>query len=252
MDEMSIRQRLEYDGNQYYGSIDMGTEMNNDSLEMTKECFVLLIVNINENWKLPIGYFLRSNLKKAQKIELVRHALHVLESTGIKIISLTFDGCSTNITAAKLLSCNCNIDTLSDTCKHSLCSVERDCFLNSLITLKNKGGNNGSLIYPSKDVLNICFRTEKTLKHNFSNKAINKLQIQSEVLVYFLYNSNIFKSLKTYSCKTRRPLTDHVIILIKSITTTYINLKINYSLKMLNEKPSIRMWYNKLTILKGQ
>lgn len=140
-----------------------------------------------------------------------------------------------------------------ETCKDSLCSVERDCFLNSLITLKNKGGNNGGLIYPSEDVINICFRTEKTLKqYNFSNKAINKLQIQSEVLNYFLYNSIIFKSLKTHSRETRSPLTDHVTLLIKSITTTYINLKINYSFKMLNEKPSIRMWYNKLTIFKGQ
>lgn len=81
MDEMSIRQHLEYDGNQYYGRIDMGAEMNNDSLEMAKECFVFLIVSVNENWKLPISYFLCSSLKSAQKVELIRHALHVLEST---------------------------------------------------------------------------------------------------------------------------------------------------------------------------
>jgi len=39
--------------------------------------------------------------------------LHVLSNTGINIISLTFDGCSTNITAAKLLGCNFTIDALN-------------------------------------------------------------------------------------------------------------------------------------------
>jgi len=62
--------------------------MNNDSLEMAKECFVFLVVGVNENWKIPIGYFLFSSLKSAQKVELVQHALHVLESTGIKINKL--------------------------------------------------------------------------------------------------------------------------------------------------------------------
>lgn len=140
-----------------------------------------------------------------------------------------------------------------DTCKDALCATDRECFLNSLITFKNKGGDKGGLIYPSEDVLNICFLTEKTLKHyNYSNKAVNKLQIQSEELTHFLYNSKTFKSLKTHSSETRSPLTDHVTLLIKSIASTYINLKINYSLKTLSDKPSIRMWYNKLTIFKGQ
>jgi len=52
-------------------------------------------------------------LNSAQKVELVRHALHVLANTGVKIICLTFDGCSTNITAAKLLGCNFSVDELN-------------------------------------------------------------------------------------------------------------------------------------------
>ena len=62
---------------------------------------------------MPVGYFLAHSLNSAQKLELVRHALHVLSNTGINIISLTFDGCSTNITAAKLLGCNFTVDALN-------------------------------------------------------------------------------------------------------------------------------------------
>lgn len=103
--------------------------------------------------------------------------------------------------------------------------LKRSVFLNLLITLKNKGGNNGGLIYPSDNVIDICFITEKILrKYECTNKAVNKLQIQIDVLKYFVFNSNIFKSLKVHSTETRSPLADHMTLLIKCISSTYINL----------------------------
>ncbi|KAL4083277.1 hypothetical protein QTP88_028607 [Uroleucon formosanum] len=115
MDEMAIRQHLEYDRStgKYYGRVDMGSEIDNDSLAVAKECLVFLVVSINENWKLPIGYFLAHSFDSAQKVKLVRRALHILSNACVNIISLTFDGCSTNITVAKLLGCNFTVDTLN-------------------------------------------------------------------------------------------------------------------------------------------
>lgn len=81
---------------------------------------------------------------------------------------------------------------------------------------------------------------------------MNKLQVQTHVLKQFIFNSNIFKTLKIHSAETESPLADHITLLIKSISSTYINLKINYSLKKHNETPSVRMWFNKLTLFKGQ
>jgi len=56
MDEMAIHQHLEYDKStgKYYGRVDMGSGMDNDSLEIAKECLVFLVVSVNENWKLHI------------------------------------------------------------------------------------------------------------------------------------------------------------------------------------------------------
>jgi len=36
--------------------------MSSDSLDVAKECLVFMVVSINENWKIPIGYSLTSNL----------------------------------------------------------------------------------------------------------------------------------------------------------------------------------------------
>jgi len=115
IDEMAIRQHLEYDGETYHGRVDLGNGLNSDSLEVAKECFVFMLVGVNEHWKLPIGYFLVSKLNSSQKVELVRHALALLHDTGVRVISLTFDGCSSNYTMAHALGCNYNINNLITT-----------------------------------------------------------------------------------------------------------------------------------------
>lgn len=597
LDEMAIRQHIEFDGKNYYGGVDLGTGIDNDNLEKAKECLVFMLVSINENWKIPIGYFLITSLNGSQKAELTKHALNLLNDTGVCVVSLTFDGCSSNLTMARLLGCDFNINTLStkfddivvfldpahmvklvrnafgdkdtfldsdnnlihfnlvkrlfilqekegchlanklrknhifffkqkmkvklasqllsqsvadalkfckynlglkefsevdgtvkfiemfndgfdilnsrsvrcfgkkkaicnenikeiieftnlmttyiiglkvkekdnfipvlesnrktgflgfivclnstlslykslvksgkldhikmyktsqdhlelffgtirslggfnnnptsrqfqsaykklvihsnnienlntgnciplenidilhysssdpiktinnstnshdtdsilseenvqevdsyindhdyiytqniyiniynfsnfskeiiiyiagfvvhklsstikcDKCLKALCSNDKESFFNSLITLKNKEGDKGGLNYPSDDVIIICLQTEKILKSfNYENRQINTLFIQSKVLYHF-YNSNIFSSLESHSLESNSPLTDHVTLLIKSISSTYIKLKVNYNLKSHNDNPSLRMWYNKLTLFRGE
>jgi len=102
------------------------------------------------------------------------------------------------------------------------------------------------------DVIRICLQIEKVMKSfNYQNKPIKTLFFQSQVLHYF-YNSNIFNSLKSHSLESTSPLSNHVILLIKSISCTYFKLKVNYNLKLQNENPSLHMWYNKLTLFRGQ
>lgn len=140
-----------------------------------------------------------------------------------------------------------------ETCVRALYAINKDQFLNSLIFIKHRGGFKGGLVYPSEDVIIVCLQTEKTLKYfNYQTKAINKLKIQSQVLNHFLNNSKIFNSfffnISIHSKEINSPLSDHVPLLIKSISTTYINLKVKYSLKAHNETQSMWTWYNKLTL----
>jgi len=78
------------------------------------------------------------------------------------------------------------------------------------------------------------------------------VEVLNTIYLKNFYNSNIFNSLKSHSLESNSPLSNHVILLIKSISCTYIKLKINYNLKIQNENPSLRMWYNKLTLFRGQ
>lgn len=73
IDEMSIRQHIEYDGKKCSGYIDMGgfneTHGDNDSLPVAKDALVFLINCINGAWKIPIAYFLINGITSDQKVK---------------------------------------------------------------------------------------------------------------------------------------------------------------------------------------
>ncbi|XP_022169295.1 uncharacterized protein LOC111033041, partial [Myzus persicae] len=126
LDEMAIRQHLEFSGSKYYGRVDIGNGLDNENLVLAKDCLVFMVVSINEGWKLPIGYFLASNLNSTQKAELTKQALYALKATGVHIVSLTFDGCTTNVTMARLLGCNVDASNLQTAFTVEYADKEKD------------------------------------------------------------------------------------------------------------------------------
>lgn len=62
MDEVAIRQHVEWDGKKYHGYIDMGTELDHDCLPVAREALTFMVVAVNGSWKLPVGYFLIAGL----------------------------------------------------------------------------------------------------------------------------------------------------------------------------------------------
>jgi len=88
-------------------------------------------------------------------------------------------------------------------------------------------------MYPGDDVLEICFQTEKLLKIcNFETRAINTIEIQSKILGYVYHHRKIFKSIQFHSSESNSPFSDHLVLLIKAISYTYIKLKVNRCLKI--------------------
>lgn len=60
MDEMSIRQQIEWTGKKFTGYVDVGTDLDSDNLPEAREVLVFMLVCINSSLKIPIGYFLLS------------------------------------------------------------------------------------------------------------------------------------------------------------------------------------------------
>lgn len=75
------------------------------------QALVFMLVALNENWKLPVGYFLTAGVNAETKSNLIKICLQKCHEVGVIVSSLTFDDCSANFGAAEILGCK-----LSDVC----------------------------------------------------------------------------------------------------------------------------------------
>lgn len=73
--------------------------MMNDNLPIANNALTFMIVGINCSWKIPVGYFSINSLTTNQKCNLINQCLTLLYGTGIKIVSFTCDGLSSNLSA---------------------------------------------------------------------------------------------------------------------------------------------------------
>lgn len=106
MDEMAIRQQIEFDSQKFCGNCDMGNNIANEEHNIAKEALVFLVVGVNELWKVPVGYFLINSITGEQKANLVFQCLSLLHNCGICIKSVTCDGVANNLSMIRLLKCN--------------------------------------------------------------------------------------------------------------------------------------------------
>lgn len=104
-DEMHIRpQKTHKSGNIYEGLVDMGLGAD-ASNEVATQMYVMMLVGLNDSFKIPLAYFLVASLRAEMKANLIKIALQKCHSIGVKVVSVTFDGCKTNISTMKLLGC---------------------------------------------------------------------------------------------------------------------------------------------------
>lgn len=109
IDEVAIRQQIVYDGNRYYGYVDLGVNnniTNVDNPRQAKSAFVFMVVALNGHWKVPSGYFLIDALSGKERANLLEHALQIIHGTGVLLHSLTFDGTYVNFNMCTVLGAN--------------------------------------------------------------------------------------------------------------------------------------------------
>lgn len=106
MDEMAIRQQIEWDHStkKYIGFIDYGTNFNSSTaLPIAKEALVYVLTGINERWKIPVAYFFIKGMTTTEKARVTKRVLKSVVETGIHVLGLTFDGLSSNLKMCELL-----------------------------------------------------------------------------------------------------------------------------------------------------
>jgi DNA transposase THAP9 len=116
IDEMGIRKREIWDPveKMYHGRVGIPGTNNEGCTNKADNAFVILLVCVNESWKIPIGYFLINGLTGEQKASLMEICLKRVQDTGIFITGITFDGASSNRSMAVILGCETNVNGIVD------------------------------------------------------------------------------------------------------------------------------------------
>lgn len=73
-------------------------------MPLASEVLVFMLVAINQNFKLPIAYYFIDKLNGLEKAELLKTILYTLYEKNINVVSITFDGASSNISMCQELA----------------------------------------------------------------------------------------------------------------------------------------------------
>lgn len=105
VDDMTIRKHLHWNGKKYVGFINdtNDSDSKNKSTAMTTQVMVIIVVCLNEHWKIPVNYYFIDGLNGDERAQRVSQCLTNLYKIGINVVSLTFNGAQNNIRKAKAL-----------------------------------------------------------------------------------------------------------------------------------------------------
>lgn len=105
-DEMAIRRHAQWNTStmRFDGFVDIGRpKADTENLPLAKETLVYLVSGVEDDFKIPIAYFLIDGLLAAEKAALTNEVLIRLGEIEAIVLSITFDGPPSNFAMCKIL-----------------------------------------------------------------------------------------------------------------------------------------------------
>jgi hypothetical protein len=118
LDEVAIRKHVEYAAGRFHGYVDLGCGTVDDSLPPAKGALVLMVVAINDSWKIPVAYFLIDGMTGEERANIISECLHRLHATGVRTVSLTCDGPSCHFSMLRALGATLDVNNMRSSFAH--------------------------------------------------------------------------------------------------------------------------------------
>lgn len=112
-DEMNIREHIQWlnNKNEFSGLITFGKITDEEeTLPLATQVLVYMVSGINANFHLPITCYFINKIDGIDKIVLQNSIVKALHNDGVKVLTSTFDGHPTNITASEILGCSFDLN----------------------------------------------------------------------------------------------------------------------------------------------
>ena len=151
IDEMAIRKDVSWDGKKFRGYVDLGNAVKDDDFApIAKDALVFMVVEVNETWKVPVGYFFIDGLSGKERANLVKLCINKLHDVGVEVISLICDGPSCHFAMLPELGASMSPPNLKPYFTHPLDKKKRVYVLldvcHMLKLIRNTLGNCGTLV----------------------------------------------------------------------------------------------------------
>lgn len=104
MDEMKIRRHAQWNAAamKFDGFVDVGRQLpDQDSLPLAKDALVYMVSGVNEDFRIPIAYFLTNGLSAEERAAITNEVLFRLHEIGIEVLAIIFDGLPANLAMMK-------------------------------------------------------------------------------------------------------------------------------------------------------
>uniref|UniRef100_A0A8C5BZB7 THAP-type domain-containing protein n=1 Tax=Gadus morhua TaxID=8049 RepID=A0A8C5BZB7_GADMO len=118
LDEVAIRKHVEHAAGRFHGYVDLGCGTVDDSLPPAKGALVLMVVAINDSWKIPVAYFLIDGMTGEERANIISECLHRLHATGVRTVSLTCDGPSCHFSMLRALGATLDVNNMRSSFAH--------------------------------------------------------------------------------------------------------------------------------------
>lgn len=109
--ELKLKSAVKFDetDGQPYGWINFGTNFIEGNCDLAENVFFILLTGVNNNYRIPIGYFFVGTMTGAEMASLIRLAVEFTAAAGIRTISLNFEQKSNYRSMTTSLGCVFNV-----------------------------------------------------------------------------------------------------------------------------------------------
>lgn len=114
LDEINIRRHVQWcdSRKKFLGLITYGKKDNNDQIPVARNVLVFMITSINTKFSIPVAYYFIKCLNSLEKSILIKSVISAITDVGTKIVSITFDGLSSNLSSCELLGASFSTENM--------------------------------------------------------------------------------------------------------------------------------------------
>lgn len=116
IDEMAVREAVKWRDaeKKFVGPITYGFRADDSHLPVANNALVFMLNGVNFDMCIPIARYFIQSLKAEEKAALLEDIIIEISKLGVRVISITFDGLSTNFTACEILGAVFDLNNLDN------------------------------------------------------------------------------------------------------------------------------------------